>query len=392
MQERSIIHLNVADFAVAVERLTDSRLRERPVIIAPEGAARAAVYDMSEDAYQDGVRKGMALRQAKRCCKDAWILPPHYDLYERAMAQLFKCALPYSPLIESTDHNGHLFMDVTGTGRLFGPPPDVAWRIRKTIRADMGVNPIWSVAPNKLVAKVATRMVKPSGEYIVCAGDETSFLQPVPIHLIPGIEKNDLEHLHAFNLTCAGHVAAWSADQLDMVFGKRGPGLYDAVRGIDHSPVSPAGCRPPSIKLAHEFGNDTNKTRMVESALYRLTEQAGANLRKRHLAAGRIGIIIDYSDGKRTIRQASARPATANDFSLFSSAELALKRAWARRTRIRHLCLICDRLTYPPAQLELFPDRKKEKTDTIFSVLDKVRDRFGPSSIRMGRTLPASPS
>ncbi|MBW2564129.1 MAG: DNA polymerase, partial [Deltaproteobacteria bacterium] len=170
MCERSIIHLNVADFAVAVERVVDSRLRDCPVIIAPEGAVRAAVYDMSEEAYKNGVRKKMALRRALRYCPDAAVLPPHPDRYERAMAQFIKHLLPYSPLVEIADHNGHLFLDATGTGKMFGPTPDVAWRIRKAVRTDMGFDPIWSVASNKLVAKVATRIVKPTGEYIVGAG------------------------------------------------------------------------------------------------------------------------------------------------------------------------------------------------------------------------------
>ena len=90
MLERSIIHLNVADFAVAVERTLDCRLRKRPVIIAPEGAVRAAVYDMSDEAYQQGVRKGMSLRRALRYCRDAVVLPPHSDRYERAMTQFLK--------------------------------------------------------------------------------------------------------------------------------------------------------------------------------------------------------------------------------------------------------------------------------------------------------------
>lgn len=77
MRERSIIHINVADFAVAVERLVDSRLRDRPVIVASEGAARARVYDMSEEAYRGGVRKGMALQRALRYCRNAVVVPPH---------------------------------------------------------------------------------------------------------------------------------------------------------------------------------------------------------------------------------------------------------------------------------------------------------------------------
>ena len=89
MRKRTIIHINVADFAVAVERLLDSRLREQPVIIAPERAMRSVVYDMSDESYQNGVRKGMRLQQALRYCRDAIVIPPHPDRYERAMTRLF---------------------------------------------------------------------------------------------------------------------------------------------------------------------------------------------------------------------------------------------------------------------------------------------------------------
>jgi DNA polymerase-4 len=390
MQERAIIHLNVADFAVAVERVVDSRLRERPVIIAPEGAARAAVYDMSDEAYLSGVRKGMALRRAQRCCRDAVLLPPHPDRYQRAMTELLKHALPYSPLVEVTDHNGHLFLDATGTGKLFGPPPDVACRIRKAVRADAGFDPIWSVAPNKLVAKVATRVVKPSGEYIVRAGDEKDFLRPLPVYLIPGIERGDLERLREFNLTRNGQVTDLSMGQLSVMFGSRSRSLYSAVRGIDPSPVLAVGHQRPVVTVDHEFGNDTNDVTVVESMLYRLGEQAGADLRERRLAAKRIRIVLDYSDGGRMIRQATANPATANDLQLFSVARRALERAWKRRVRIRHLSMICDRLTYPPAQLQLF-QMHKETSDNLITVLDRIRLRFGFDAIRVGRTLSASP-
>ena len=391
MRERSIIHINVADFAVAVERVVDNRLRDRPVIIAPEGAARATVYDMSEEAYQNGVRKRMALHRALRHCPDATVLPPHPDRYERAMAGLLKHTLPYSPLIEMTDHNGHLFIDATGTGRLFGPPPDLAARIRRTVRTGMGFDPILSVAANKLVAKVATRMVKPSGEYIVRSGEETDFLAPLPVHLIPGIESGDLQRLREVNLICAGQVTRLSPTQLAVVFGNHSRSLYEAVRGVDPSPVLPVGQKQPVVNTGHAFGNDTNDTAVVEGALYRLIERSGANLRRRRLAARRIGIILDYSDGGRIVRQAVVRPASANDFRLFAAARQALSRAWVRRVRIRNLRVLCDRLTYPPAQRELFAEyeEKHQRRNKLITALDTIRCRFGEHAINMGRTLAA---
>lgn len=389
MRERSIIHINVADFAVAVERLVHRGLKERPVIITHDTAVRATVYDMSEEAYQNGVRKGMALQRALRYCQDAVVLPFHPFRYERAMVQLLKCALPYSPLIEKSDYDGHLFVDVTGTGRLFGPPPDIAWRIRKAMRANMGFDPIWSVAPNKLVAKVATRMVKPVGEYIVGAGEEACFMEPLSIYLVPGIEREDLKCFREFNLTRIGHVANLSMEQLYVMFGNRSHSLYNAVRGIDPSPVLPVGQEHPTVSVSHTFGNDTNTATSVKGALYRLVEKAGIDLRKRRLTARRIRIVLDYSDGRRITRQATADPATANDFRLFAVAKTALEGAWKRRVRIRHLRLICHRLTYPPAQMALFSEHEQEKrkSDNLIFALDSIRRRYGFNSIRVGKTL-----
>ena len=387
--ERAIIHINVADFAVAVERVVDSRLRGRPVIIAPEGALRATVYDMSEEAYQSGVHKDMPLRRALRRCPDAAVLPPHPDRYERAMTALMRCALPFSPLVEVTDHKGHLFIDATGTSRLFGPPRDVAWRIRRAVRTDLGIPPVWSVAPNKLVAKVASRTVKPTGESIVRPGDETAFLSPLPVFLIPGIESPDLTRLRELNLLLAGQVSQLDLPQLDILFGTRNRSVYRAVRGIDLSPVHPVGQKPPTVKKNHAFGNDTNNTVRIHAMLYTLVEQAGAELRTRNLAAGDIRITLDYSDGIRLFRQQRVKPPTANDRRLFTVALKVLERAWVRRVRIRHLRLVCDRLTFPPAQQPLFAaDQEKERVDEgVVNALDTIRSRFGKEAIKVGRTL-----
>ncbi len=389
--ERSIIHLNIADFAVAVERAVDCRLKDRPVIIAPEGAARAAVYDMSEEAYRNGIRKGMALRRAVRLCRDARILPPHPDRYEHAMRSLLKQTLPYSPLIETGETDGHLFMDVSGTARLFGPPADVAWRLRRQVKNDLGLDPIWSVAPNKLVAKVATRLVKPDGEYIVGAGEEESLLAPLPISLVPGIERDDLLRLREFNLTRVSQFTALSLEQLQIPFGARALFLYQTARGIDPSPVLPVGQKPPKVVADHEFGNDTNDKSCLESVLYRLVEQIGDRLRRRRRAARRVAVILDYSDGMRCARQLAARPATANDLTLFQLARRTLLLAWTRRVRIRHIRLICDRLIFPPAQLELFANeqRQTQNRDHLIVAIDTIRHRFGNESVRVGRTLAA---
>jgi len=390
MRERFIIHLNVADFPVAVERAVDVRLRGNPVIIAPEGALRAVVYDMSEEAYQSGVRKGMPLRRALRRCPKAVVLPPHPARYEQAMVDFLKHALPYSPLVEVADCQGHLFIDATGIGRLFGPPPDLAWRIRKNVRAQMGFDPIWSVAPNKLVAKAATRIVKPVGEYIVGSGEEEVFLKPLPVHLVPGIESDDLKFFYDFNLTLAGEVARLSMEQLSVLFGSRSQHLHDAVRGIDTSPVFPFPHGKPVITVDYTFGDDTNDVRKVEAVLFTLVEQAGMKLRRKGLAACRLRVFIDYSDGGRANRQTVMDVPTSNDFNLFASAKFILNKAWKRRIRIRCLRLAADRLAYPaPLQQTLFGKTERNRKDNLISAIDAIRNRFGRSALQVGRVLAA---
>jgi DNA polymerase-4 len=381
--ERFIIHLNVADFAVAVERGMDRRLEGWPVIIAPPGAVRAAVYDMSEEAYRAGVRKGMPLDRALRRCRDARVLPPRTEHYERAMDALLKQALPCSPLVERGEDDGHLFVDVTGTGRLLGPPMDVAWRLQRRIRTDLGLAPIWSVAPSRLVAKVATRLVKPLGEYAVGAGEEAAFLAPLSLGLLPGLEMADLMRLQSLNLTRVGQAASLEPGQLRVLFGNRASFLHETFRGVDSTPVMPVGETPPRAVAEHTFEGDTNDREALERVLYRLVEQAGRKLRDRRLAARRIGVRMDYSDGVRRIRSAGVRPASANDITLFEQARTVFRSAWQRRVRIRYLRLICDRLTFPPAQPSLFMEERQaeEKRVALVSALDAVRDRFGESAV-----------
>ncbi len=387
--ERAIVHINVADFAVAVERVLDRRLAARPVIVAPQGTARAAVYDMSEEAFQAGVRKQMPLSRAMRRCREARVLAPRPDRYRQAMARMLKSARPCSPLIEPGDDDGHLFVDVTGTSRLLGPPVDVAWRLGRRIRQDLGLAPIWSVATSKLVAKTATRLVKPLGEYIVEPGDEAAFLAPLPIGLVPGIESGDLARLNDFNITRVFQAAALGSEAMQMLFGRRGALIHDWLHGIDPSPVRLLNRPALRIVESWEFGEDTNDRYQVERGLYGLIERTGRQLRRRALAARRIGLALAHTDGVRRIRQATAAPATANDDALFVHACRALDLAWTRRVRLRRMTLISDRLTYPPAQRQLFePERTAAaKQDRLMAATDRIRDRFGHGALAMGRML-----
>lgn len=390
--EKTILHLNVADFAVAVERLSQPGLHDRPVIVAPLGAARARVYDMSEEAFQAGVRKHMPLDLARRRCGGARVVAPRPHRYEQAMRQLMSLALPYSPLVESEEDTGHVFVDLGGTRRLFGPARDVAWRMRREARARLGLDPVWGLGSNKLVAKAATRVVKPDGEHIVEPGGEAAFLGTLPLHLLPGLEAPDLTILAQYNLRRVSEALAWRAEHFTAIFGKRGAGIYDLLRGRDESPVLPAGLKPPLVRLDHEFEDDTNDLRLVERRLFLLVERAGAALRRMGKAARRVAVALSYSDGARVIRQRSHALGTANDFLLYDLARAALDIAWQRRVRLRHLRLICDRLVYPPAQLDLPfmlepAELRQIRQEKLVGALDSIRARHGAEAVSLGRAM-----
>ncbi|MFH1059559.1 MAG: hypothetical protein V1797_12890 [Pseudomonadota bacterium] len=384
---RAIIHLNVADFAAAVEGLCDPDLRGRPLIVAPLGAARALVHDMSQEAFASGVRKHMPLERALRLCRGARVAPPRPARYERAMAELLRRAAPFSPLVEADEAGGHLFLDLTGTGRLWGPPQDVAWRIRRQVRADLGLDPIWGLSANKLMAKVATRLVKPDGAYVVEPGGEEACLRPLPLHLLPGLERADLMLLRDYHLHKVGQVLPWSPEQLAVLFGPRAHAVHAILRGRDDAPVLPYGHQPPVVRLEHEFATDTNRVERVEAALRLLTQKAGAALRGQGRVARRLVLCLDYSDGQRAARQRSLGSGTANDFSLLELARAALASAWTRRVRVRLIRLTCDRLAFPPAQMELplmAGEERQQRGERLLAALDRIRARHGDEKINRG--------
>jgi len=145
---------------------------------------------------------------------------------------------------------------------------------------------------------------------------------------------------------------------------------------------------PPQVVAQQEFGNDTNARSEVERALYLLVERAGRQLRRQKQAARRVGLALEHSDGVRRVRQTAAAPATANDFSLFAHARQLLGLAWTRRTRLRRMTLICDRLTGAPIQRPLFEAERRlvERQERLVAAMDRIRRRFGTEALIMGRT------
>ena len=353
VRERSVLHFNVADFAVAVEQVTDVSLRGRPLLIAPLQAARAVVYDMSEEAYREGVRKGMPLKAGDqdlpRCGGPA---APGWVCTRRRWRAFFKELQGYSPLIECGRADGHFFVDVTGTHRLHGLPPISAGGCAARPAPSLGINPIWTLGTSKLVAKVASRLVKPVGEYIVTPGEEEAFLAPLPVTVLPGLTGRELEKLRDFRLTTIGALAGLSRHQLMVPFGSRCEYLHDISRGIDDTPGQPAGRGERDSSTSKQiFADDSNDQREVERVVAALVGRAGAVCAADSRWPGGSG----SGCGTRTAAMWSARPpAGAAPPAIFSSANwpwTPCSGPGRRRTRIRSCRLVCDRLQRQSPQL-----------------------------------------
>jgi DNA polymerase-4 len=151
------------------------------------------------------------------------------------------------------------------------------------------------------------------------------------------------------------------------------------------------GEQAPTVVGDHTFGEDTNDVAHVQAALQLLAEHAGHALREQHQMAQRVGVMLDYSDGVRVVRQATPPRPTANDFTLFDHARRALDMAWTRRVRLRHLRVLCDRLCFPPAQLDLFGESTPTdaRREGLVTAMDRIRGRFGNDAIHLGRSLAA---
>lgn len=386
--ERSIIHLNIADFAVAVETNLQPSFKGYPVIVAPLGAPRAVVYDMSDEAFQQGIRKGMPLARAKRLNRKIRILPPSFNRYEALMKDLFKETLSFTPQIESGRLDGHIFMDVTGSSRLFGPPVDVAFKLKKTFKKHFSLDPIWSVATNKLVAKVATRIVKPVGEYIVPPGDEQAFLAPLPLNLIPGLASRDLTRLYEFNLFTVSQAWMLTREQLEIPFDQRAPIIYDRIRGVDTSPVTTFHDTEAKLQADHEFADDTNHTDLLKKALHFLIERICSTLRSQNQHTDIARIILSYSDGLQSESKQKLAAPTSCDITLFKECLSLLYKAWHRRVRIRHIRLICKKRPARQVQTVLFEKKTKEMRQTALGqTLDTIRTKFGRRVIGPALTL-----
>jgi len=384
--ERQILHLNIAHFMAAVEELLDPSLRGRPFVLAPHGAERAVAVEVSRTAFREGLRRGMPLDHIRRVVPGVRVLPVREAVYRKAGAELYETAARFSPLLESPG-GGHLFVDITGTRRLFGHPVDCAARLREEAVRRSGLRPVAGLAVNRLVSKIGTRVVKPDGFVVIAPGDERGFLRRQEVSLLPGVGAGLLERLGLLGIREIGELASLTDADAAAFLGRHGPLLRDRARGIDTAP-SPAR-RPggQSIRASRLFDTDTNDAAVLEAALRGIVEDAGVLLRTDGLAARRVEVALSYSDRLRA-RGAETLTAPAwRDAELFEASRAALYRGMTRRVRVRRLSVVLSLLAPAVRQAELFTPPEILKGEALQGAIDSIRRRYGREAVLVASAM-----
>ena len=351
---RSVLFIDPPAFCTTVEGLVAPALRTRPVAVAPPGADRAIILALSAEARLAGVVRGMAVRQALKCCPDLVLLPPNPQLYARASRALHEVLRIYAPIIEPRGY-GHAFLDLTGTGRLFGPAVDVAARVQREVRARLRLPVSVGIAANKLVSQAATTVVKPEPLLEVPGGAEAGFLAPHPLDVLPELHPRMRRRLDDYQLDFIGEVAAITESALCAVFGGAGRMLRARAHGIDPRPVLPPE-RQAEFHVAHALATDTNDLGVLHPLLRVLGERLGRRLRRSGLVARRLRVSLTYADHTDAARAVPLH-AAALDAELWDAARRAFTQANARRLAIRGVALTLDRLEEAESQLELWVGR-----------------------------------
>jgi DNA polymerase-4 len=377
--EREIIYMTVAAFPVAVERVIHPELRGRPVVVAPMGAARSIVTALSAEAWDAGIRKGMALSKAMRYCRSAVVLPPNEPLYLRASRAIFKVLEHFSPVIEPSGH-GHAYLDITGTGRLLGPPRDTAWKAQKEIRQQLRLDTSLGIASNKMVSRIASEVTRPTGLQDVPHGNEPVFLSPLPVWLLPGIGPKTEVQLDDLNIRIIHDLAAMKLEHLALAFGRLGFTLYQRAQGIDSTPVIPLRT-VPALELETMLPEDSNDYEFLKRMLSGLCQRAGTQLREKKQCAGRAELRIRYADYQENGQKLKLGPALQSSTALYARLLPVLNLILERRTRVRSIHLRLTDLSSGSVQLDLFADPKPDRSLKLEIALDALRRRYGKTVV-----------
>jgi DNA polymerase IV len=375
--EATILHADLDAFYASVEQRDDPRLWRRPVIVGA-GVVLAASYE----AKAHGVQTAMGVHRARRLCPSASVVPPRMSAYSEASKAVFKIFDRLSPVVEALSID-EAFLDVRGLGHIFGTPEEIAARLRREVRENIGLPITVGVARTKFLAKVASAVAKPDGLLVVPPSGELSFLHPLAIERLWGVGRVTAAKLRARGVVTVADVAAMDESELVLVVGRAaGRQLHALAHNRDPRPVQ-TGRRRRSIGSQRALGRRPRPTDELEAVLIGLVDRVARRLRTARRVCRTVVLRLRFADYSRATRSSTLAEPTAFTDTLVHTAT-GLLRASMPVIRRRGLTLIGVALANLADQAAIQLTLPFERAGRLDAALDDVRARFGSKVITRG--------
>jgi len=378
--DRAVLHVDIDAFFAAIEQLRHPRLQGQPVIV---GAG--VIASCSYEARRFGLRAGMPLTEARRLCPHAVVLEGHAQIYRSFAETIFERCREVSPSVET--FLDEAYCDLTGTDRLHGDLLEAARALKQRIHEDTGLTVTCGLGPNRMLAKLIGKTVKPDGLARLGAVEADDFLRDRPIEQLAGVGRAHAQTLRSMNLRTIGDLRMLPLEALSALFGVIGRQLFDRCRGNDTAPVH-AREVPLSISRETSFHRDTADGAEIEGMLEYLVGRACRTARELDLEARTVAVRLRYADQEGSEQARSLpSPSDADPVVLTLALDL-LRRQFTRRVALHGVGVTLSNFASRVGeQGELFDAGASFRRESLLRAFDDVRGAFGHGVLVSGRAL-----
>lgn len=384
---RDILHLDMNAFFASVEQQANPELKGKPIAVVGSGH-RTVITTASYEARAYGVKTGMAIWEGKRLCPDLIIVRGDNKKYTHISSLITAKMREYTPLVETFSID-EAFLDITYSQALYGSAETIALQLKARIKYELGLTCSIGIAPNKLLAKLASDMQKPDGLTIISPDKVKETLENIPVGDLCGIgRKLQKQLLLYFNIKTCGELGRCDAQLLTKRFGIIGKRLKEMGQGIDNSPVIPAEKEEQVKSVGHSMTlpKDIQNREEVIKRLLQLAEMVGRRARKYNLAGKTISIQIRLGDFYSNFQKQTTLNNPVNLSNDIYQAAIKLFDSMGINQPIRLLGISLSNLyEHQGQQLSLFTeDHKKEQ---LTKAMDAVNNKLGDFKVTFGSLL-----
>ena len=372
--ERSIAHMDLDTFFVSCERLIDSQLNNKPVLIGGT-SDRGVVASCSYEARKYGVHSAMPMRMAKQLCPEAIVLRGNSGIYTKYSKLVTDVISDAVPLYEKSSID-EFYIDLTGMDHFFGCH-QLASELRAKIRKETGLPISFGLSVNKTVSKIATGEAKPNNELKINNGTEKYFLAPLSVRKIPMVGEKTYNSLCDLGIKRIQTVQEMPINMMAKVFGKHGASIWKKANGIDNSPVIKYHERK-SISTERTFEKDTTDIIKLKSIIIAMTENLIFQLRRGNKLTACVTFKIRYSDFQTYTKQRRI-PYSASDHTILPIMLGLYESLYQRRLLVRLIGVKFSHLVSGGHQINLFEDN--DKIISLYQAMDNMRERYGDRAV-----------